>query len=136
MQVDGPGVDGPGSDAADGETIETGEAENTANNSPGKAAQVNIGENGGLGEKDQTSQNSNVDKVVKEGSTNISVDTQDQNPYVNISESNAGDTSVDTSQFANVSTETDLKDKNNQHVVHSLPKKEPSSLNEVYLKVT
>ena len=74
MQVDGPGVDGPGSDAADGETIETGEAENTANNSPGKAAQVNIGENGGLGEKDQTSHNSNVDNIVKEGSTNISVD--------------------------------------------------------------
>ena len=80
--------------------LKLGEAENTANNSPSKAAQVNIGANGGLGEKDQTSQNSSVDNIVKECSTNFSVDTQNQNPPVNASESNASDTSVDASQFA------------------------------------
>ena len=123
VQVDGPGMDGPGSDAGDGEQVESGEAENAANNSPGKAVQANIGDNSGLPEKHLKS----GDKSNFEGSTNNSVGTQNQNPNVTISESNASDTSVDTSQFADCSTETDFKDKNNQHIVHSSPKKEPSS---------
>ena len=115
VQVDGLDVDGAGNDTGDGDQVETGEAENTG--------QVSIADNAGVPDEVQNGEKSNV-----EGSTNNSVATQNQNPNVIVSESNASDTSVDTSQFADISTETDFKEKNNEHIIHSLPKKDPSSM--------
>ena len=135
VQVDGLGVDGAGSDTGDGDQVETGEAENTGqasiadnagvpdevqNGEKSNVAQKTIGDNGGVPDKVKNGDKSNV-----EGTTNNSVATQNQNPNVIVSEFNASDTSVDTSQFADVSTETDFKEKNNEHIIHSSPKKRP-----------
>ena len=137
VQVDGPGVDGTGSDTGDRDQVETVEAENTGQASIGdnagvpdkvqngeksNVAQMTIGDNGGVPDKVKNGDKSNV-----EGSTNNSVATQNQNPNVIVSESNASDTSVDTSQFADISTETDFKEKK-MSILFSLPKKDPSSM--------